>query len=98
MVNLSVVLFLCSATESLTIGNVPLYFHEQYGKSWQASPDALTALEVPPQEQCVPPPPPPECVPPPPESNPCYNLYNADRFGEVSLQRPVSLLYCMWLH
>ncbi|XP_026747695.1 hemocytin-like [Trichoplusia ni] len=54
---------------------------DQYGKSWQASPEALKALDITEQGECEEPPPPPECVPPPPESNPCYNLYNADRFG-----------------
>ncbi|KAG6461849.1 hypothetical protein O3G_MSEX012891 [Manduca sexta] len=54
---------------------------EEYGKSWQASPAALEQLDIPPQEQCTEPEPPPECVTPPPENNPCFNLYNADRFG-----------------
>ncbi|OWR47061.1 hemocytin, partial [Danaus plexippus plexippus] len=54
---------------------------ELYGKSWQASPEVLTKLEVPPQEQCGDIPPPPPCVPPPPESNPCYNLNNVEKFG-----------------
>ncbi|KAL0894249.1 hypothetical protein ABMA27_014259 [Loxostege sticticalis] len=55
---------------------------EEYGKSWQASPAALTALDIPPeQQQCDQPPPPPPCTPPPPEENPCYNLYNPEVFG-----------------
>ncbi|XP_050345304.1 hemocytin [Nymphalis io] len=52
-----------------------------YGKSWQASPEALTTLEIPPQEQCDEPPPPEECPPIPPETNPCYNINDVDKFG-----------------
>ncbi|XP_041977645.1 hemocytin isoform X2 [Aricia agestis] len=55
---------------------------ELYGKSWQASPETLTTLEVPPQEQCGELPPEPECVPPAPEHNPCLQLNNADKFGQ----------------
>ncbi|CAH0701554.1 unnamed protein product [Spodoptera exigua] len=54
---------------------------DEYGKSWQASPSTLKTLDISEQGQCEEPPPTPECVPPPPDSNPCYNLYNADRFG-----------------
>ncbi|XP_028169728.1 hemocytin-like [Ostrinia furnacalis] len=55
---------------------------EEYGKSWQATPSALTTLEIPPeQQQCDQPPPPPPCTPPPAEENPCYNLYNPEVFG-----------------
>uniref|UniRef100_A0A2A4J1D5 VWFC domain-containing protein n=1 Tax=Heliothis virescens TaxID=7102 RepID=A0A2A4J1D5_HELVI len=54
---------------------------DEYGKSWQATPTDLKTLDISEQAQCDQPPPPPECVLPPPESNPCYNLYNADRFG-----------------
>ncbi|XP_072943853.1 hemocytin-like [Epargyreus clarus] len=54
---------------------------EVYGKSWQATPEVLQALEVPPQQQCGELPPPPPCEPPPPESNPCYNINNAEKFG-----------------
>ncbi|XP_045445614.1 hemocytin-like [Melitaea cinxia] len=53
----------------------------EYGKSWQASPETLTTLEVPPQEQCEELPPPEECVLPPPESNPCYNINDVAKFG-----------------
>ncbi|XP_022121224.2 hemocytin [Pieris rapae] len=54
---------------------------DTYGKSWQAVPDVLKTLEIPPQEQCGELPPTPECVSPPPESNPCYNIHNVDKFG-----------------
>ncbi|KAJ8725925.1 hypothetical protein PYW08_004108 [Mythimna loreyi] len=53
---------------------------EEYGKSWQATPDTLKTLDISDQAQCEEPVV-PECVLPPPETNPCYNLYNADRFG-----------------
>lgn len=59
--------------------------YSQYGKSWKASPEALTALGVPPLEQCGELPPAPECVPPPPENNPCYNINNVDKFGPVCI-------------
>ncbi|KAM3961249.1 LOW QUALITY PROTEIN: hemolectin [Aphomia sociella] len=55
---------------------------DEYGASWQAKPEALEALQEPPQAACGAPPPPPPCVPPPPESNPCYSLLNAQLFGE----------------
>ncbi|KAI5641729.1 von willebrand factor type D domain-containing protein [Phthorimaea operculella] len=66
---------------------------EQYGKSWQATPTMLTTLDIPPQEQCGDIPPPPECKLPPPDKNPCYNLMNADRFGQChALLDPQSYL------
>lgn len=57
----------------------------QYGKSWHATPETLKTLDISEQAQCDEAPPTPECVVPPPESNPCYNLYSADRFGAVSI-------------
>ncbi|XP_075969965.1 hemolectin isoform X2 [Anticarsia gemmatalis] len=53
---------------------------EEYGKSWRATPANLETLDISEQALCEAPVT-PECVLPPPESNPCYNLYNADRFG-----------------
>lgn len=59
-------------------------FVHQYGKSWQATPATLDTLDISDQAQCEQPLV-PDCVLPPPEANPCYNLYNADRFGAVSI-------------
>ncbi|CAB3239227.1 unnamed protein product [Arctia plantaginis] len=54
---------------------------EEYGKSWEATPETLKNLGMSEEAQCDQPPSAPECVLPPPETNPCYNLLNADRFG-----------------
>ncbi|XP_039747124.1 hemocytin isoform X2 [Pararge aegeria] len=54
---------------------------DEYGKSWQATPEILNTLKVPLQEQCDEAPPRPECVLPPIESNPCYNINNVAKFG-----------------
>nr|XP_034840347.1 hemocytin-like [Maniola hyperantus] len=54
---------------------------DEYGKSWQATPEVLNKLDVPLQEQCDEPPPRPECVLPPIELNPCYNINNVAKFG-----------------
>ncbi|CAG9585087.1 unnamed protein product [Danaus chrysippus] len=53
-----------------------------YGKSWQASPEVLTKLEVPPQEQCGDIPPPPPCVPPTARKQPVLQPENnVEKFG-----------------
>ncbi|CAG9784020.1 unnamed protein product [Diatraea saccharalis] len=53
---------------------------QEYGKSWQATPSALSALDLPEDQQQCDQPPPSVCHLP--EDNLCYKLLNPEAFGQ----------------